>query len=189
MKVLNIDCDGVLYDFTAAMTRAFVSQGYRDAGSWNAMTTWALEVSWPVTKGEVVKVMHEGILDGIVFGTGPLLDDEIPTVLRTLRDDGWHLRIVTAKTFSSNSVTLKARQSTLEWLDRNAVPYDTIAFTDTHGKLDYRADAIIDDKPDLSWMQHGAFNLLYDHPWNRTTPTGGDVDRVKDWNEVLEVLS
>jgi len=187
MKVVNVDCDGVLYDFTASMIRAFVSQGYTEAPTWSHMRTWNLEETWPVSKTEIYKTMHEGILDGIVFGTGPLLDENIPSVMRTLQSGGWHIRIVTAKTFPARSVTLKARQATLEWLDRYDVPYDTIAFSDSHGKADFRADAVIDDKPDLSWVQPGSLNLLYNHPWNKEVRRT-DVLRVNDWNEIMGVL-
>ena len=167
--IINVDVDGVLYDFTAAMrTEVHAVMGipkeelpYPDQ--------WSIHESWPISAEQFNSIMYDGIAHGRVFVNGGLMGGvETRSSLYRLRKNGWHVRIVTSKTFRDGFVTLQARKSTLDWLDRQEVPYDTISFTSSDiGKQGLLADAVVDDKPDMSWTQYGADNFLFDQPWNQ----------------------
>jgi 5'(3')-deoxyribonucleotidase len=192
MKVVNVDVDGVLYDFTEAMRYELILTTGVAPNDLGTMHTWDLHKSWPVSREQVLEAMHAGIRRRRMFRNGWLVDENAPNVLRALRASGWWIQIVTAKTFSTPELSYVARQSTLEWLHMEDIPYDTIAFTDHRiGKTGIRADAIIDDKPDLSkWAQMGAMNILYGQPWNEDVGDMGNLAvRVDDWMDIGRILS
>ncbi len=195
--VANIDLDGVLYDFIGAMRKAFYRQAYlydTDPLTWDDPLNWSVWEEWPITKDEFYDVMYREVLNGEVFGQGAPIEGARDGMLQ-LSELGYHIRIVTSKTLRSAVVTHEARGNALDWLYSNVIPYDTISFTDTRGKLDYQADLIVDDKPRFSqWVQKGSTNLLFNQNWNKTIkrwpdtsgwPSGG-LSRVFSWPDVVE---
>lgn len=198
--IVNVDVDGVLYPFTERMRQAFAWRA--DMGvmtfeshpdQWDEPTEWRLHKSWPVTWREVHRVMHSEILDESLFRIGEPIH-HAQWGMATLIDMGFHVRIVTSKTFDDEFVTKRARISTLRWLDFHDIPYDTISFSNGKiGKTSYRADITIDDKPQLEdWVQPGAINLIFDQPWNKVIPefpkNVTDVRRAFGWTDVIRKL-
>lgn len=166
LPVINVDSDGVVYDFVRGMRVAFNDRGYKGVWDWPEPEHWQLHEDWPVTKAESFKVMYESVLEGRLFRHGRMVKGA-RVGLANVRKLGYHVRIVTNKTFTDHDVTLAARVGTLQWYADKKLRYNTIAFSDSaHGKGDFRADVIIDDKPTLEWMQPQALNILYHHPWN-----------------------
>lgn len=189
--VINVDVDGVLYDFTEAMrieVNAVMGIPVLDLPD---PTTWELDGSWPVSHAQVTSLMLDGIVQGRVFRKGWVIDAIAKPIMHRWIQSGHHVRLVTAKTFPTDPLATKmARTGMIEWLYENEIPHSTISFTDHHGKLDHRADVIIDDKPDLSWAQLGADNLLFDHPWNRRVDEEAmdilGVTRVRSWSDIRD---
>ena len=197
--MINVDLDGVVYDFTEAMREAFdyrFGQAMLDRGEptpthWPDPWTWELDESWPVERQTVMEVMQAEILDRKLFRYGHAIDGAIEG-LREIQAMGHHIRIVTAKTFNDPYTTQIARASTLGWLYDNDVPHNTLAFSDSRGKESYRAAVVIDDKPKLTdWVQPQALNVLMDQPWNRTIetfPSDLRFARCRSWSDIVEMV-
>jgi 5'(3')-deoxyribonucleotidase len=157
---VNVDLDGVLYDFEAAC---------REWGEIRldkklpVTDTWSMWEPWGISKREWYEIFHDGIRAEHIFRMG----HEEPYALwgmLTLRAMGFRVRIVTAKRLVYRDTTLRAKISCLRWLDEKEIPFDEIAFTSD--KQGYNADVVIDDKPTMAWAQDGAFNILMGQPWN-----------------------
>ncbi|KKL86676.1 hypothetical protein LCGC14_1942330 [marine sediment metagenome] len=188
--IINVDVDGVLYDFTGAMRNEFVLQMGLAPDSLPDPHEWRLEKVWPVTWAQFHSVMYDGIAQGRVFRRGEMLEDVwTRRSLRHIIDIGWHVRLVTAKTFDDDFITMQARKNMLDWIYTNEIPHHTISFVDLSGKLSYRADAVVDDKPTLEWVQRGAENFLYDQPWNQIiNAEEQQITRVKTLFEMYKSL-
>lgn len=194
IPVLNCDVDGVLYDFTGVMRREISAVMGIPSDDLPDPHEWRLHKAWPITYDQLHSIMYDGIAQGRVFRNGPVIDpDDGPAALQRLMDAGWHVRLVSAKTFRDPFITYMARRNMLEWLEMHEIPHHTISFSDSMGKQTYRADAIVDDKPTLEWAQWGADNFLFDHPWNQEVRTGsndtlGGCLRVSSLAEVADLL-
>ena len=189
MRVVNVDLDGVGYDFTEAMRNEFAlyAQEHWNDSMLEDPQQWEVWKTWGISNEVFTGVMHRGIMDGRVFGVGKPIPGFIEG-LTMLRANGWHVRIVTNKIFARANLRYMALTSCVTWLDDYSVPYDTISFTDSKlGKEPIRADAIIDDKPDAThWAQMGSKNIIFDQPWNQDAPP--HLIRCVGWTEVLEEL-
>jgi len=186
--LINVDVDGVLYDFVGEMRDQLWEYGHENAYDWPEPDQWDLHTAWGISKKEFYHVMFQGIMEREVFRVGRLVDPEAPEVLRVLRGLGWHIRIVTAKTFTDREATLRARESTLQWLDSYRIPYDTISFTDKLGKKLYRANVVVDDKPDKSWTQWEARNILFLRPWNEHVQGDTSLEYARSWRDICYML-
>lgn len=200
--VINVDLDGVVYDFTDAMREAFdyrfgqalLERGEATPSEWPDPHIWQTWDVWPVTRQEFYEVLYAEVLDGNLFRLGNLIDGAKEGLVR-LEQNGFHIRIVTAKTFRDRNVTRMARKNVLAFLDVHDLPHHELVFSGPRGKLDFRAHVVVDDKPKLNgWVQTGALNLLFDQPWNRTIAQMPDfyerpgwLDRARNWNDVVEL--
>lgn len=192
--VVNVDLDGVVYDFTGAMRSAFAFRGWEGADEWPDPHVWQTWDVWPISEKDFYEVLYAEVLDGVMFRDGDLVQGAQEGMHR-LSQDGFYIRIVTAKTFRNQQVTEKARRNVMWFLSENDLPHDELVFSGPMGKGDFRADIVVDDKPSLDgWVQTGALNLLFDQPWNRTLSTIPDFyerpgwfDRAYSWNDVVEL--
>jgi len=195
--VANVDFDGVIYDFTTAMRDAFDYRRANKGGpteqtpaQWPTPTQWSVWEQWPITKTEFYKVLYAEILDGYAFRLGHRIDGAVEGMVR-LKQLGYVVRIVTAKTFHDERVTRKARANTLRFLSDHEIPFDEIVFSGPRGKLDFRADLVVYDMPKLEqWAQPSALNVIFHQPWNQVIPEfpeGIDVARAFSWNDVAQL--
>lgn len=193
-KVVNVDMDGVVYDFVDAMRDAFDYRRdtFGNTTEWPNPDRWQIWDVWPITRQQFYDVLYAEIREGIMFRYG-LEIEGAKAALEGLARRGWHIRIVTNKTFRDRKITETARASTLWWLSDHKIPYDTIAFTDGEvGKQGLRADMVIDDKPKLSaWAQPDSLNILFDQPWNQPpslTESGENVVRAFGWHDLTATV-
>ena len=186
---INIDVDGVLYDFNGrmhAVAEEFLDRRLPESQS------WAMWKAWGVTGRE----WHEMFLDAIthreVFSSGEKIPGGTEAVIELA---GRHrVRIVTSKIIRGErpGSTRQAVGQTLDWLDRHGVLDAGVEVCFTPDKQGYVADVVVDDKPTLSWAQPSAANLLFDQPWNRaidSEPHGVHYERVYRWGDVLQVVT
>lgn len=182
---VNVDMDGVVYDFVEAMRHEFRWRGFDTS----IPEEWSFEKAWGVSRDKFVEVMYEGILDERVFGHG--LDRVIegaPDALRGLHHRGHHIRIVTNKSHFPEPVRTMAIKNTMTFLRVEGIPYDDIVFM-SKDKLGYPADVVVDDKGDTrGWAQPHALNLLFDQPWNQKVETNGlsTVTRAHGWRDAYD---
>lgn len=161
---INVDMDGVIYDFVEAMRHEFRWRGHDTP----VPEQWSFEKAWGVSRDKFTEVMYEGILDGRVFGPG--LDRVIPGAKEALQGLWYrdhHIRLVTHKSHFPEPVRTQAIHNTMQFLRVEGIRWHDLAFM-SKDKLDYLADVVIDDKGDTTgWAQDGALNILMDQPWNQ----------------------
>lgn len=198
--VINVDLDGVLYDFIKVMRREYLINGFEVPEEYDPYQS--AHAQWNSTRAHFVELMETSIMEHRLFGPG--LGATIhpgPTVVRQLQDDGWFVRIVTAKSGFPPRIREQALRNTLAWIEEDDIPYDDIAFV-SGDKLDYRADVVIDDRPIFDgWAQKGAKNILFTQPhndrltddelasWNRMWNEGRPVYRAFAWTGVYRLIN
>lgn len=157
---VNVDLDGVIYDFEEACRAYGEQQLDRNLPVTN---TWSMWEPWGITKSEWYKLFHEGIIQNHIFRMG-FPEPYALWGMLTLATMGFRVRIVTAKRLAYRESALRAKINCLRWLDEEEIPFDEIAFTSD--KQGYQADVVIDDKPTMAWAQEDALNILFGQPWN-----------------------
>ena len=98
----------------------------------------------------------------------------------------YKLNIVTARKYNQAA-------STIEWLDKNDIPYDNIYFN-TGDKLDVcnflNTQYMIDDSP---WVvrklnKNNVYSLIYNRPYNHMVKESQYTRRVNNWQEIYQIL-
>ncbi len=85
------------------------------------------------------------------------------------------------------------KEDTLEWLSENSIPYDGIFFTESKPKFEIckilNPDFAIDDSPNSLDLSEICRLLLFDRPWNQDLTTCPNIERVYNWQEILEKIN
>ncbi len=181
---INVDMDGVIYDFNGHMTA--LGEVYLGR-KLPVTTTWDMAAAWGMQEDEWYELFHRAIMEDGLFRDGNAIERASEAVQLLSRQH--RVRIVTSKRLRFPTSTLAAQVQTLHWLaNENILNHVEVAFVGN--KQGYQADIIVDDKPTLKWAQTGTVNLLFDQPWNQEitgTPPhdAAQVRRVHGWDEVL----
>jgi 5'(3')-deoxyribonucleotidase len=197
-KIVNIDLDGVVYNYVGAMQEYAEGVLGRTLPEW---TEWDVWDQWGIPKGAWKFLFRRGVEDGAIWLNG----DPYPGAVEglwALSDAEWHIRIVTnrlAHTFGHDI----AVEHTVKWLKKNAVPYRSIAVIGYgDAKSNYKAVTLVDDSlantdewnKNGAWhlgepapvSGHGAFNaVVFDRPWNQDE---GKRLRAYDWIDVERIV-
>ena len=185
--VINVDVDGVLYDFVGTFKRYVEDRHYDGAKTLPTPVQWATWDAWGITQKDFYRYLHEGARYNVLFRVGPALEGAVEA-MQTLEKEGHYLRIVTSKMLREPTARLAAQLSVLDWLDRQQIPYHGISFVGSSSeKALLRADVIVDDKPNAAWAIPGKRNILFTQPWNDLVPTGR-LTRANNWAEVLDII-
>jgi 5'(3')-deoxyribonucleotidase len=146
---------------------------------------WNLARAWGVSE----KFVSELFATRNLYRVGRPYPEAVTTV-RSLAEHH-EVRIVTHKHGMPN--VARAIAETAGWYADMGL-LDLVDLVVTRGdKTAYPADVVIDDKPNLAWMQPDAMNLLMNRPWNQaanqvaTAPTERFY-RVYGWDAVLEMI-
>lgn len=179
---LNIDMDGVIYDFNGMMTSLGETYLKRDLPVTDGWEMWD---AWGVSRDEWYEMFNDAIIDG-VFAYGAEIEGAVAAVRRLAKEH--RIRIVTAKKLRYLDSTLRAQKDTLNWLARSDL-LNLVEVVFTSNKQGYPADVVIDDKPTLEWAQSGSLNLLFRQPWNDSVPEEAFhkeplITEVHTWDEV-----
>lgn len=185
---INIDCDGVLYDFNEAMTSVGEQELQRKLPPTDRWSMWD---AWGITRDEWYRLFHLAIREYDVFSFG----DQVPGALNAVRyliGEGHRIRIVTSKKLRYADSTKFAQQQTIDWLHKHGLLND-VELCFTGNKQGYPADVVIDDKPTDKWMQPGALNILFGQPWNEHWQYAHNVGtasvvRAASWGAVLREI-
>ena len=183
---INIDMDGVIYDFNGAMTSFAEVELDRKLPT---TQTWNMWEAWGISREEFYRLFHDAINYGHVFRVG----HEVPGAVNAVHElvaYQHRVRVVTSKKLRYPSSTKAAQIQVIRWLaEQDLLNKVELAFA--HNKQGYQADVIIDDKPNLKWAQRGELNLLFAQPWNLDVPDEAyhgptQITRVENWTEVLD---
>ena len=189
---INCDVDGVLYEFNPEITLHAEERFERQMPT---ATSWSIWEDWGITKAEWWKLFGDAIRDGVFLHGDATEFGKGINAIKQWSEDGHRVRLVTSKGGPTNQLVAIAQRDTISWLEQQGIlPYVEVSFTGGD-KSGYLADVVIDDHPNLKWVQEGARNLLLAQPWNAhcdtiTTVTGDwlgrvPVHRIKDWEGLI----
>lgn len=174
--VINFDLDGVIYNFSTQIRQIadrtdvrIIMEEYGaplPEGEVPMNTEWNMEKAFGISKKAFWHLFYLAVERG-AFRDGEAFPDSVETVDYCVRR-GHRVRIVTSKQFSDPRKSLVAQRDVLSWLYENTPWYHQVEIVFASDKQGYLADVIIDDKPDLSWVQDHSTNLLVAQPWNAT---------------------
>lgn len=198
--IINVDSDGVVYDWHGFMI-PYLSDRLGVEVTRESFDNWDLAANLGIPKKEFYKHFDAAVNAG-AFLLGAPIEGAIDA-LHSLIDTGHRVRIVTNKILKGNKKASVAMRSCISFYEQHDLA-DQVEFVLTgsrFGKTAYTADLVIDDKPDLSWVQpYPTVNALFDQPWNRSTlkhlarinedPNfdNPEIYRAEGWLEVLELV-
>lgn len=176
---IGVDIDGVLADQVPAALAAIEANHQMSKPD---IQTWDEPI--PRAETDIETVLIEPLQDPVFVRSMDTVDGAVAG-MQELSQQGYCLHIVTDR-------PEVARGPTEEWLHQQEIPYDKIRFTNGNSKSSVDVDVLIDDYPKniTKFVSAGGHGLLFSQPWNRsTTMTRENCYRVKDWEEVLSMIS
>jgi len=195
--LINVDLDGVVYPFDEAVTRLaehWISHVRYPGRDWYRQSLtrlprpsdWEFWHSWGITTEEYAENFWPWAVEHQVFNQTIAPFAGARAGIIELRQAGHHIRFVSHKPTQGGEFKHHAIRDAVQWLSWNHIPYDSVVFDGN--KQQYHAEVVIDDKPDCSWVQDDALNILYDQPWNTEEKLTGDwwrTERSEDWTNIV----
>jgi 5'(3')-deoxyribonucleotidase len=182
--VLGVDLDGVCADFYGGL-RPIVAEWLGAEEESLSLTEFRYGLrEWGLQDMEHYKRVHRfAVIQREFFRKVEVIDGTGPA-LRRLSDDGAHIRILTHRLFIPHFHQEAVRQ-TVEWLDRNGIPYWDICFLKE--KVEVGADLYVEDSPDNIEALHDAGKpvIVFTNPTNRHIDAGLRAD---SWSQVEELV-
>jgi len=133
---VGVDIDGCIYDWAARAHEASAAAGITNGVTWSS---WLMHEDYGVDLQTWLDVLEPVTLDGSLY-----LGEPMPgavEALQRLQDEGHSVHLITARGLQSWSSLI--RGWTVQWLEKCAVPHDSLSFTKDKSLL--RLDALADD--------------------------------------------
>jgi beta-phosphoglucomutase-like phosphatase (HAD superfamily) len=141
--IIGVDLDGVCADFYGRMREIAAEWFERPLDELTTEVTYGLH-EWGVQTEEQYQSLHRfAVTQRELFGT-PEMISGARKYLRLLSNEGARIRIITHRLFIHYFHSL-AVQQTVEWLDRNGIPYWDLCFMKE--KEQVGAGCYIEDSP------------------------------------------
>lgn len=185
--IINIDLDGVVYDFSSAIH----SEGARFLGRpVEGSMDWAIWDSWGVPKGAWERIFRQGVTEGRIWRYGGAVEGALEG-LWELSDAEYHIRILTHRLNHGHDYRT-AVESTAAWLDENVIPYRSLAVVgDGDHKSNYKGHILLDDGPHNidDWVRRTWDTaIVFDRPWNQEVEEGPQVARATNWTHGVKLI-
>ncbi len=190
-KRIYVDVDDVVSKTTETYT-SVIEQEFGRTVSFDELTTFDLRVSFQLTDNEFhyfFDLVHQ---PDFLLGFDPV--DGAVEAWKAWAGQGHSIDIVTGRPTSAKDVTL-------EWLDRHAVPFDAFIMVDKYNRpgndlsiavskeelssMPY--DLAVEDSSDMAMFlaRHmGVATALIDRPWNWEFPGHDNVTRCISWDQI-----
>ncbi len=166
--VLGVDLDGTVADFYGGLRPI--------AAEWlgKPVDTLPREVSyglpeWGIGANEYDELHRFAVTQRDLFRTLAPVDGAGPALRRLAYDHDVRIRVITHRLYIKYAHQLAVRQ-TIEWLDRNGIPYWDLCFLRDKGAVG--ADLYIEDGPpylDALMKEHRRV-IIFSNSTNRTIP-------------------
>lgn len=150
------------------------------------------------TKEADLQFWKEYYEDYYVYG---IPTKEAVKALRRLKDDGYELYFITARgAYPIDQETVgaeKLKDITMEWFDKNEIPYDKVIFTDSPSKskllLENNIEVMIDDntvniKEMSQVMPVINFARIYNEDVKNIENSNYKIFRTDDWNLIVTII-
>ncbi len=175
--VLGVDLDGVCADYTLGFRDVVAIERGIDPESLPLDRSWGF-AEWGLDEDSFEAIHRTAVVEHRMFRTLPVIEGASETLWR-LSDAGVWIRIITHRLYV-NWGHAAAVADTVEWLDRNRIPYRDLCFLGA--KPEVEADVYIDDGPHnvLALRASGNDVIVFDQFYNRDL----DSPRAASWPEV-----
>lgn len=192
MRIM-VDLDGVIYNYVEAFTHCVAERRRIPPDSLTPALSWTFykQPGWNLTTAEFLEHMRHAIRRQDLFLRG----NPYPGSWRALRDLYPHeLVIVSSRKYGVDTERF-AWEQTLEWLDRNHMPYfeDIIITDSSQSKADICKEfglthAIEDSLDNHNLLRSaGIESYLITRPWNECGPEA--VGRVTSLAQFVEAVN
>jgi 5'(3')-deoxyribonucleotidase len=184
--ILGVDLDGVCGDHAMAFKYVVASERSIEPAALPDQQTWNF-TEWGLNRAEFEALHRRAVLKHRMFRTMPVITGCAESLWR-LSDAGVSIRIITHRLYTNWGHSV-AVSDTVEWLDKNSIPYRDLCFMGE--KTDVAADAYIDDAPHnvIALRAVGASVLTFSQPYNREV----EGSRAEGWADaeqwVLDEIS
>lgn len=187
--VINIDLDNVVSDFSTEINIAGESALGRRLQKHGQ---WDIAKQWDVPTGLYKRIFRQGVSEGRIWLDAPVVEGALEG-LWALSDAEYYIRILTHRLNHGFDFRV-AVQNTIEWLDKNHVPYRSLAVIGDEPKSNYKAEALLDDAPHNieDWLDATLLPgeelkystaVVFDRPWNHDL--NPFIPRAKDWPDAV----
>jgi 5'(3')-deoxyribonucleotidase len=181
--VLGVDLDGVCADFYGRMREVAAEWFERPIDELTPDVTYGLR-EWGIENTDQYTSLHRfAVVERNLFGTVPMIPGA-RKVLRRLSGEGYHIRIITHRLFIQFFHAIAVRQ-TIEWLDRNGIPYFDLCFMKEKDQVG--ADIYIEDAPGNieSLRQRNFYTICFANSTNRDVGS----PRAENWDDVYKLIT
>jgi len=180
--VLGVDLDGVCADFYGRMREIAAEWFERPLQELTPDVTYGLP-EWGIQDGAQYRSLHRfAVTERNLFGTVPMVPGA-RKILRRLSEEDFHIRIITHRLFIHFFHAIAVGQ-TIEWLDRNGIPYRDLCFMKEKDQVG--ADIYIEDSPSNieSLRARDFYTICFANSTNQMIAD----PRAKNWDEVYELV-
>ena len=180
MVRIGVDLDGVCYDFSTVFEVYATEIQDFPPELCTPPVRWEFYEDWGLTLAQFINLLADGVNDDFIFSWGNPFPG-VKDALRRLRKAGHSIHIITDRSIGRPG---KAHFSTVSWLHRHQLPYDSLTFS--ADKTVVRTDWMVDDKLQNvdALLAAGTRAVLMDRPWNQTTPD--PYERVTSLTDFVE---
>lgn len=180
--VLGVDLDGVCADFYGRMREVAAEWFETKIEDLPTEVTYGLP-EWGIANSEQYQSLHRfAVTQRDLFRTVPMIPGA-RKVLRRLSNEGYRIRIITHRLFIQYFHEVAVRQ-TIEWLDRNGIPYWDLCFMKEKDQVG--ADIYVEDSPNNIESLRGAghYAICFCNSTNRHIPG----PKANTWEEVYKLV-
>lgn len=180
---VGIDLDGVVYNFGESLRQFLITSGLKTEDEVEApITRWEFYEDWGMDLDEFKHCVSLGVNRGFIFAKGsPIPHTRMGWEM--LRDGGHSIHIVTDRFFG---ISGEAQFSTIDWLSRHGLSFDSITFTSD--KTVANVDVMVDDKPE-NWQaltEAGVPCFLMNRRWNQHVHGAVRVYDLPDYASIVD---
>lgn len=182
-KVLGVDVDNVLADYTGGLRRIVAEERGILPTALPDPTGWSHYEEWGFTGDEFNEWHRRAVVEHRMFRDLDVMPGAAE-VLRHLSEKGVRIRIITHRLYLSGTHQIAA-SDTVEWLDKNDIPYWDLCMIAKKG--DVGCDLYVDDAPHniQALRDIGRKVIVYDWPYNREL----EGPRARSWEDVEELAN
>ena len=187
--IVNVDLDGVVYPFIEVFTEYLEEEMGENPPlpeGFKTPTKWEVWEDWGMTQSEWTSWFRTAVRDYVVWHNGQPITGAVHG-LWDLSDAGYHIRIATNRLVLATDYQL-AVTATVAWLDRNNVPYHSLAMLGGESKATLTGVTLLDDKPENVREWRWAQAMLFNQPWNRERVDSSDLFTVYGWENAVATI-